>query len=63
MNGTRACAQPGKLVAVALANTMARIAWMLMTKKETYRNLETVAARAAAAYRDDVGGVSRTGDR
>ena len=36
--------KPRKLVAVAVANEMARIVWMLMTKKETYRNLETAAA-------------------
>lgn len=47
-----------KLVAVALGNEMARIVWMLMTKKETYRNLGTTAA-----YRDDVGDVGRTEDR
>ena len=36
--------KPRKLVAVALANKMARIVWALMTKKETYRNLETATA-------------------
>ena len=36
--------KPRKLVAVALANKMARIVWVLMTKKETYQNLETAAA-------------------
>ena len=36
--------KPRKLVAVAPANEMARIVWMLMTKKETYRNLGTAAA-------------------
>ena len=30
-------AKPIRLVPTALANTMARIAWALMTKKETYR--------------------------
>ena len=29
--------KPRELVAVALANKMARIVWALMTKKETYR--------------------------
>ena len=29
--------KPRKLVAVALANRMARIVWALMTKKEDYR--------------------------
>ena len=36
--------KPRMLVAVALANKMARIVWALMTKKETYRKLETAAA-------------------
>ena len=36
--------KPRKLVAVALANKMARIVWAPMTKKETYQNLETAAA-------------------
>ena len=36
--------KPRKLVGVALANKMARIVWALMTKKETYQNLETAAA-------------------
>ena len=36
--------KPRKLVAVALANKMARIVWALMTKKETYRNPEAAAA-------------------
>ena len=29
--------KPARVVAVALANKMARIAWALMTKKENYR--------------------------
>ena len=33
--------KPRKLVAVALANKMARIVWALMTKKESYRAPET----------------------
>ena len=36
--------KPRELVAVALANKMARIVWALMTKKETYRNPVTAAA-------------------
>ena len=36
--------KPQKLVAVALANKMARIVWALMTKKETYRHPGTAAA-------------------
>ena len=36
--------KPRKLVAVALANKMARIVWALMTKKETYRDPVTAAA-------------------
>ena len=33
-----------KLVAVALANKMARIVWALMMKKETYQTLEMAFA-------------------
>jgi hypothetical protein len=29
--------KPAKVAAVALANKMARIAWALLTKKQTYR--------------------------
>ena len=29
--------KPARVVAVALANKMARIAWALMTKRENYR--------------------------
>ena len=36
--------KPRKLVALALANKMARIAWALMTKKETYRKSPAAAA-------------------
>ena len=38
--------KPPKLVAVALANKMARIIWALSVKKETYR--APVATAAAA---------------
>ena len=31
--------KPFKLVAIALANKLARIAWVLLTRKETYRQL------------------------
>jgi len=37
--------KPAKVVAVALANKMARIAWAILAKGETYR----AQARAAAA--------------
>ena len=36
--------KPKKLVAVALANRMARIAWALMTKQESYRAPAPAAA-------------------
>ena len=36
--------KPRELVAVALANKMARIVWALMTTKETYRDPVTAAA-------------------
>jgi len=36
-------AKPRKVVAVALANKMARIGWALMTRQEDYRNMPTVA--------------------
>ena len=36
--------KPRKLVAVALANRMARIAWALMTKQESYRAPAPAAA-------------------
>ena len=39
--------RPYKVVAVALANKMARIIWALLTKGGTYRNME--AARGAAS--------------
>ncbi len=38
--------KPPKLVAVALANKMARIIWALSVKKETYRAPAAVAAGA-----------------
>jgi transposase len=38
--------KPRKLVAVALANKMARIAWALMKSGQTYRRLRVVAAAA-----------------
>jgi transposase len=39
--------RPRKLASVALANKMARIAWAMMTRGETYR-LPLVAAAASA---------------
>ena len=36
--------KPRRLVAMAMANRMARIAWALMTKKESYRDPVTAAA-------------------
>ena len=36
--------KPIKLVAVALANKMARIAWALMTRGESFRQTEIAAA-------------------
>ena len=41
--------RPGRLVTVALANKMARIAWALMTRNETYRPNGGVALAARAA--------------
>jgi transposase len=40
--------KPRKLVAVALANKMARIAWVLMTRGEVYRRLAAPTAAAVA---------------
>ena len=40
--------RPARLVTVALANKMARIAWALMTRNEVYRAKGCVAAAAAA---------------
>ncbi|MEJ6850795.1 IS110 family transposase, partial [Sinorhizobium fredii] len=36
--------RPFKVVAIALANKMARIIWALLTKGGTYRGLESSAA-------------------
>jgi transposase len=36
--------KPKKLAAVALANKMARIAWAVMTRQETYRPRAVAAA-------------------
>ena len=41
--------RPVRLVTVALANKMARIAWSVMTRKEVYRPKGGVAAVARAA--------------
>jgi transposase len=41
--------RPVRLVTVALANKMARIAWAVMTRKEVYRPKGSVAAAAQAA--------------
>ena len=38
-----------RLVTVALANKMARIAWVLMTRNEVYRPKGTSSTAAAAA--------------
>ena len=40
--------RPVRLVTVALANKMARIAWALMTRKEIYRATGRAAAASAA---------------
>jgi transposase len=39
--------KPRKVVAVALANKMARVAWALMTRGEVYRRPAAVGAAAA----------------
>jgi hypothetical protein len=41
--------RPVRLVTVALANKMARIAWALMTRKEVYRAKGRVVAATEAA--------------
>ena len=41
--------RPVRLVTVALANKMARIAWALMTRKEVYRATGRAAAASAAS--------------
>jgi transposase len=41
--------RPVRLVTVALANKMARIAWALMTRKEVYRAKGRVATATEAA--------------
>jgi len=41
--------RPVRLVTVALANKMARIAWAVMTRKEVYHAKGRVAAVAAVA--------------
>jgi transposase len=38
--------KPRMLVAVALANKMARTAWAMLMKNENYRNPATTAARS-----------------
>jgi transposase len=40
--------RPYKVVAVALANKMARIIWALLTKGGTYRNMEAATGVASA---------------
>ena len=40
--------KPRKLVAVALANKMARVAWALMTRGEVYRRSTTTTGVAVA---------------
>ena len=39
--------KPRKLVAIALANKMARIAWAVMTRGETYRRQPLASAASA----------------
>ena len=41
--------RPARLVTVALANKMARIAWALMTRKEVYHPKGRIVVAAAAA--------------
>jgi len=41
--------KPAKVAAVALANKMARIAWAVLTKKETYRAHPIAATPALAS--------------
>jgi transposase len=40
--------KPRKLVALALANKMARVAWVLMTRGEVYRRTTSTAAASRA---------------
>ncbi len=40
--------KPNKLVAVAMANKAARIAWVVMTREETYRVPQPATQEAAA---------------
>jgi transposase len=40
--------RPARLVTVALANKMARIAWAVMTRKEVYRPKGAITAVAHA---------------
>jgi transposase len=40
--------KPRKVVAVALANKMARVAWVLMTRGEVYRRPATATGAAVA---------------
>jgi transposase len=40
--------KPRKVVAVALANKMTRIAWVLMTRREVYRRLAAPTLAAVA---------------
>ena len=41
--------KPRRLVAMAMANRMARIAWAVVTKEECYRDPVAVAARVPVA--------------
>ena len=50
--------KPRMLVAVALANRMARIAWALMTNKQVYK--EPGAGRLSGRRSDYAGNVSRS---
>ena len=51
--------RPVRLVDVALANKMARIAWALMTRKEVYQAKGRVAAADGVTFRRKMVGVGR----
>ena len=50
--------RPFKVVAIALANKMARIIWALLTKGGTYRNTGEAAAQHAPEPNDDQDGLA-----
>ncbi len=45
--------KPFKLVSIALANKLARIAWVLLTRKETYRPPPARRLRANRSKKDE----------